>query len=1067
MGAGLTSFILLFGSLSCTIKANMEDLSQAEISFIEPSANSYSNDTGYNFKVQISSNNKDINADKAVLQVYEGADCDPSKLVSANSLSASGAVASASSSSLLQDGEIYSARVLVVNRDKSFQSVCSPWVGIDTQNPNPVGVTYPTGNGFNSVKEFLAAWTPATDNGISGLSEVPYRLRLYGQASCSGSVLQKVDAVTEQYKFKYLTQGVTYSVQVSSVDKAGNESILSCSPYTEIDINVPGFTLVDVTSSDGYSRVTSPQVLISNDSQAAYWCFTPDNSFVPTTYTNPCPSGTGSSSGWYTSRPSALPIGSGDGLKSFNLWIVRSDGSLVSLNRASAGITLDQTPPDSFTVTGVGGLTDTIFDAYLTSAGQPKVKWAVSLDAVDYTVDIRTSANALVCSMSGVTGTDLSFAGCPVLNSGQTYKVRLIAFDIARNQTQAPDFSFTVDLDPPGAFSIAGVTSLGDSNLDAFAGAGNPTVSYGMAAGSSYYKIQIKDTNGITVCSLGTKADQSGIFNYAVESGVTCTGLMHGGVYRAYVSAFDNGENETQSSNNGFSFQVDTMSPTLSLDTKPSAKTSDTFANFTFTASDALSGLDFTQCQLDGGSYAACVSPHNPVGLSEGTHTFNVKAFDKAGNSALQTYTWAVDLTNPVLTIDSQPPLYTSTGSVGITFHASDASGIADYTCKTDGGSAVPCASPWIFVASEGSHTVVVRATDSVGFYDEKTVSFTVDTTDPTLTLTGVPADPSHSVTTGTVTFTMGDANPVTATCKLDGGSYSACTSPVTWTGLGAGPHTVSIEATDAAGNTTTQSTSWVIYTYSWTTGGFAGCTASQPSWDPGAWGSCSVAQPAYSYGGWGSCSATCGGGWQTRTETCSVVTGSQSRSVTCPVSTGTETRAVQCQRNDSNIVADTYCDAPSKPATTQSCSRGGGTDCAGAAPAASQSCSRGGGTDCNSQQVAGQSCNTQACCAGTVVGGYCWYLGASITENCNTTCASHGGYNSATLTYSGSSGSFANCSAVLAALSPSSVAIGDTTSGCGSGTGCTLSGTARYRCTSPATVATAVNGRRACACNN
>ena len=783
-------FLIIPAVLSCTIKASLDDISEAELSFVEPTTNSFTNNTAYNFKVQINSTNKDITPDKATMQVFEGPDCDPTKVISENKLSADGSsVASAASTSALQDGKTYSARVVVANNDRIFQSKCSASVGVDTQNPNPVSVAYPTGNGFVSQKELLASWSTTTDNGISGLSEVPYRLRLFASTTCTGTPLQTVNSSVEQYKFKKLTQGITYVVQVSSVDKAGNESVLACSPYMEVDVNVPGFRLTDPTSIDGYSRVTSPNLSIDNDGAAAYWCFTPDTSFVPVAYTDACPSGTGTLSGWYTSRPTTLPIGSGDGLKVFNLWIFRADGSLISHNVASAAITLDQTPPGAFTVAGVGGLTDSVFDAYFTSSGQPEVKWNASSTAVDYTVDIRTSGGTLVCSMAGVTGTDLSFTGCPVLTNATTYKVRIKAFDVARNDTSAPDFNFTVDRDPPGAFTITGVSGGADVTVDHFFGNGSPTVNYSAAAGSSHYKVEIKDTGGITICSLGTKPDQSGYFNYAVESGVTCTGLVHGGTYQAFVSAFDDGENETQASNNGYSFQVDTVGPVVNYTSVPTTPTDNTFANFVFNYSDALSGMSSVQCQLDGGVYTACSGTRNYTGLAPGSHTLNVKATDMAG----------------IITI---------------------------------------------------------------------------------------------------------------------------------------------------------QSNTWFVYGYTWITSGFAGCDAVQPTWSTGAFGACNAAQPAWQYSGWGSCSVACGGGTQSRTQSCPVVGGNQFRTVSCPISSGLEYRTVQCQRNDSVIVADSFC-VTAKPALSQSCSR---NDCAGAAPSTSQTCSRGGGSDCNSAQATSQSCNTQTC---------------------------------------------------------------------------------------------------------
>jgi acid phosphatase type 7 len=76
------------------------------------------------------------------------------------------------------------------------------------------------------------------------------------------------------------------------------------------------------------------------------------------------------------------------------------------------------------------------------------------------------------------------------------------------------------------------------------------------------------------------------------------------------------------------------------------------------------------------------------------------------------------------------------------------------------------------------------------------------DTTPPDTTITAGPAE-GGTVTqaNSSLSFSSSEANS-TFSCQLDGGGFSPCSSPKSYSGLSNGSHTFEVKATDAAGNT-------------------------------------------------------------------------------------------------------------------------------------------------------------------------------------------------------------------------------------------------------------------------
>jgi hypothetical protein len=164
-----------------------------------------------------------------------------------------------------------------------------------------------------------------------------------------------------------------------------------------------------------------------------------------------------------------------------------------------------------------------------------------------------------------------------------------------------------------------------------------------------------------------------------------------------------------------------------------------------------------------------------------------------------------VDGTAPVVTLISQPTNPSNVTSPSFGFSASEP---AAFTCKVDGDAFATCTSPTSYTLGNGAHMFTVRATDAAGNTDEESYGWTIDTVAPTVTITQKPNNPSN-VTAPSFGFTATEP----AQCKLDAGPFEACTSPKGYSNLDDGPHTFTLKATDAAGNTDEESYGWTIDT--------------------------------------------------------------------------------------------------------------------------------------------------------------------------------------------------------------------------------------------------------------
>lgn len=261
---------------------------------------------------------------------------------------------------------------------------------------------------------------------------------------------------------------------------------------------------------------------------------------------------------------------------------------------------------------------------------------------------------------------------------------------------------------------------------------------------------------------------------------------------------------------------------TPAITAKPVSPTGATTATFSFASSTA--GAVYS-CSLDGGAYATCTSPWTYSGMKNGGHSFSVKAqAPGARASGIATATWTVDTVAPIAPTVTGPPALTKDVAPVVSFSSTSVD-VVGYRCSLDGADFASCSSgSTVNAPAEGGHQFTVVAVDGVGNQSSPTtIGWAVDSSvKAPFLLSGPPT--STSTTSATFAFLSEDAD-ATLECRLDGGAWTACTSPASYTGLGTTGHSFQVRATDPVGNTAVSELfTWTVgatpITFEWTNPG-------------------------------------------------------------------------------------------------------------------------------------------------------------------------------------------------------------------------------------------------------
>lgn len=337
-----------------------------------------------------------------------------------------------------------------------------------------------------------------------------------------------------------------------------------------------------------------------------------------------------------------------------------------------------------------------------------------------------------------------------------------------------------------------------------------------------------------------TSTDASGNWSVGVPASVI-SGLADGTVTISATITDSAGNSSTQTHN----VQVNTAAVSLSVSTisgdnlinaaeAGSALTlSGTGTNFATgtVVTVLLNGKGYSATIQSNGSWSVNVPAADVAALADGTsYTVSASAQDSAGNSATASRSVAVDLTAPVIsinTVSTDNRLNAAEQQQPLTLNGSTSAEVGQTVTVTFGGktytATVAANGTWalnvpaadLATLGQGAQTITASVNDRAGNPGQTTHALTVDTVAPTITIATVAGDDiinnaeqlAGQTISGTTTAEVGQTVTVTFNGQTwtatvgSGGSWSVFIPAQQFVGLSDGSYTVSATVSDQAGN--------------------------------------------------------------------------------------------------------------------------------------------------------------------------------------------------------------------------------------------------------------------------
>lgn len=338
---------------------------------------------------------------------------------------------------------------------------------------------------------------------------------------------------------------------------------------------------------------------------------------------------------------------------------------------------------------------------------------AGAIVAAGATVSVTVAAEAaallkeVIIRVDGVVAQTLSFAQSDALTQAQrTVGVPIASEGLHSVEAQATDWAgatqttlfpvdFTLDTTPPTVTIDASALTTADtwqaqSGMLRFNGAASDNV--GLAA------VQVRvDDGAFTEATFGNGTWQTALYVPDPE----------GRTLAVTVRAIDRAGRITEISQAIETALSAEDAPDTAITGGPTTPNSATTAVFTFAGSASAAVFE---CQLDGGLYQPCASPHPYTNLSKGDHLFRVRAVDSRGFVDLSpaTFAWTVVAGPLDVTLTDKPADTTTARSA--TFVFSGSGEVVAFECALDDSAYQPCTSPQSYAGlRDGEHVFQVR----------------------------------------------------------------------------------------------------------------------------------------------------------------------------------------------------------------------------------------------------------------------------------------------------------------------------------------------------------------------